>query len=322
LAFDREALRALYPFESRWLERGRHRLHYLDEGKGEPIVCVHGNPTWSFYYRNLVLALRGSFRVVVPDHMGCGLSDKPPDSEYEYVLDRRVEDLEALLEHLGVRERVTLVLHDWGGMIGLAWATRHPERVARLVILNTAGFRLPAAKPLPWTLRAIRNVPPFAALAVRGLNAFASLATSMAVVRPLSPEVSRGLVAPYDSWKNRIATLRFVQDIPLGPGDRSWETVLATESGLERLSGLPAIVCWGERDFVFDDHFLQEWRRRFPRAEIHAFADAGHYVLEDAHERVIPLVRDFLARHPLARSPLVESPVVKEAASETGGSLS
>ncbi|MBI3722774.1 alpha/beta fold hydrolase [bacterium] len=294
-------MRALYPFESRYLSlpgSSPIRLHYLDEGRGEPIVCLHGNPTWSFYYRNLVLALRGSHRVVVPDHVGCGLSDKPGDRDYEYVLERRVSDLEALLDHLALRE-VTLVLHDWGGMIGLAWAARHPERVARLVILNTAGFRLPEAKPLPWTLWAVRNVRPFGSIAVRGFNAFSGLATRMAVMRVLDEKVRRGLTAPYDSWKNRIATLRFVQDIPLGPGDRSWEAVLATESGLERLRDRPMIVCWGEKDFVFDDHFLEEWRHRFPEAEVHVFPDAGHYVLEDAHERVIPLVSDFLARHPL-----------------------
>jgi len=301
MAFDREAFRALYPFESHFLARGNHRLHYLDEGRGDPVVCLHGNPTWSFYYRNLVTALRSDHRVVVPDHMGCGLSDKPTDSEYEYLLERRVQDLEALLDHLEL-ERVTLVLHDWGGMIGLAWATRHKDRVARLVILNTSGFRLPGSKPLPWSLWAVRNLTGFGALAVRGFNAFAASATTMAVCRPLPDEVRRGLVAPYDSWKNRIATLRFVQDIPLSPRDRSWPVVEATERGLEGLRELPMIVLWGRKDFVFDDHFLAEWRRRFPAAEYHVFEDAGHYVLEDAHERVIPLVRDFLAKHPIERT--------------------
>jgi len=140
--------RELYPFEGRYFDRGAGvRMHYLDEGEGPPVVMVHGNPTWSFYYRQLVLALRDGHRCIVPDHVGMGLSDKPGDDRYAYTLAQRVDDLEALLEHLGVDRDVTLVVHDWGGMIGMAWAARHPERVARLVILNTAAFPLPSDKP-------------------------------------------------------------------------------------------------------------------------------------------------------------------------------
>src|SRR5262249_61254450 len=118
----------------------------LDEGTGDPVVMVHGNPTWSFYFRDLVKSLRGTHRVVVPDHVGCGLSDKPDDARYAYTLRRRVDDLERLLDHLGLRDRLTLVLHDWGGMIGMAYASRYPERIRRLVILNTAAFLLPAGE--------------------------------------------------------------------------------------------------------------------------------------------------------------------------------
>src|SRR5262252_891927 len=107
-----------YPFQSHFLDRNGIQYHYLDEGAGEPIVMLHGNPTWSFYYRRLVLALRDSYRTIVPDHVGSGLSDKPDDSRYAYTLTQRVQDLETLLEHLEVKSDITLVLHDWGGMIG------------------------------------------------------------------------------------------------------------------------------------------------------------------------------------------------------------
>ena len=118
---------------------------------------VHGNPSWSFYYRNLVLALRDRYRCIVPDHIGCGLSDKPGDDRYDYTLSRRVDDLERLLEHLGITENITLVVHDWGGMIGMAYAVRHPERIKRLVILNTGAFHLPKSKPFPLGLRICRD---------------------------------------------------------------------------------------------------------------------------------------------------------------------
>src|SRR5947209_16449554 len=150
---------ALYPFTGHFLPLEGGRLHYLDEGAGHPVVMLHGNPTWSFYYRDLVQALRGSCRCVVPDHIGCGLSDRPPDGRYDYTLDRRARDLEALLDHLGLKDNLTLVLHDWGGMIGMTFASRFPERVKRLVVLNTAAFQLPPTKALPWQIGWCRNTP-------------------------------------------------------------------------------------------------------------------------------------------------------------------
>ncbi len=157
----------LYPFVGHFHDRGGLRQHYLDEGQGDPVVMLHGNPSWSFYYRNLVLALRDRYRVIVPDHIGCGLSDKPDDSRYSYTLQQRVDDLDALLASLGIGEKITLVLHDWGGMIGMAYASRHPERIARLVILNTAAFHLPASKKFPLALKICRDTP-LGALLIRG----------------------------------------------------------------------------------------------------------------------------------------------------------
>jgi haloalkane dehalogenase len=291
--------RPLYPFSGHFLDLGGLRYHYLDEGRGEPLVMLHGNPTWSFYYRNLVLGLRDNYRTIVPDHIGCGLSDKPDDSRYEYSLRQRIADLETLLDHLELRDNLTLVLHDWGGMIGMAYAHRHPERIKRLVILNTAAFPPPPGKRLPWSLRPCRNAI-LGPLLVRGLNAFSRGAVRYCVTKPLPPEVRDGYLAPYDSWKNRIAVLRFVQDIPLAPGDRGFDLVNEVALGLHRFAALPILICWGEHDFVFDRHFLDEWRRRFPAAEVHSFPDAGHYVLEDAGGEILPLIRDFLRRHPLA----------------------
>ena len=248
------------------LDRDGVRLHYLDEGRGDPVVMVHGNPTWSFYYRNLVEALSGEYRTIVPDQIGCGFSEKPGDDQYAYTLKSRVDDLEALLDHLGVDRGITLVLHDWGGMIGMAYAARHPERIARLVILNTAAFPLPAAKPLPPALRLGRDSK-LGAFLIRGLNAFAVLAARIGCKRnPMPRRSGDAYVAPYDSWANRIATLRFVQDIPLGPGDRAYDIVAETAGKLGLFADLPMFLAWGLKDFVFDRHFLDEWTRRFPKA--------------------------------------------------------
>jgi haloalkane dehalogenase len=285
--------RELYPFEGRYLDLGGVRMHYLDEGRGEAVVCVHGNPTWSFYYRRLVDGLRGSHRVVVPDHIGCGLSDKPADERYRYTLSRRIDDLEALVDHLGLDD-VTLVVHDWGGAIGFGWAVRHPEQVRRLVILNTAAFHLPPGKRMPWQLSLVRDTP-LGPLLVRGLNAFARGAARTACTRVrMSRPLRDAYCAPYDSWDSRRAVLRFVQDIPLRAGDPADETLSSIEAGLGVFAERPALILWGARDFVFDHHFLAVWRRLLPAAEVQEFSDCGHYVLEDAADRIIPLVQRFL----------------------------
>jgi haloalkane dehalogenase len=268
-------------------------MHYLDEGEGEPVVAVHGNPTWSFYYRELARAFRNDYRVVVPDHIGCGLSDKPSDERYAYTLANRVDDFGRLMDELDL-DRINLVVHDWGGMIGMAWAVRNAERIRRLVILNTAAFHLPKSKPFPWQLWVVRDTP-IGPLMVRGLNLFARGATRMACTRKrLSKEVRDAYCAPYDGWNDRIATLRFVQDIPLKPGEPGYDLVSDTAGRLDVFRDRPVLICWGDRDFVFDHHFLAEWQAIYPDAEVHRFADCGHYILEDAADEIIPLITTFL----------------------------
>jgi len=290
---------SLSPFPPHFLDLAGLRLHYVDQGQGDPVVMVHGNPTWSFYFRSLIDALNGEYRVIAPDHVGCGLSEKPPDRRYEYRLKRRVDDLEALLDHLGVRERITLVLHDWGGMIGLAYASRHPERIGRLVVTNTAAFRMPAGKKLPWQIWLIRNTF-LGPLLVRGMNLFSQGLVRWCVTRRLSAHERACYLGPYGSWRDRLAVLRFIEDIPLSPGDPSYEIVRQVEEGLPRFAGVPMLICWGMRDFVFDEDFLRGWTQRFPRAEVHRFPEAHHLVLEDEGPRIAELVKDFFRRHPLS----------------------
>lgn len=279
-------------------------MHYVDEGVGPPMVMVHGNPTWSFYYRNLIAAFRGTYRCVVMDHIGCGLSDRPTTDEYDYTLRSRIDDVETLLDHLGIEKDVTLVVHDWGGMIGMGVALRRPERIGRIVILNTAAFLLPpvggqgdgpfAKKPFPWQLEIARRDTMVTRLLIRGLNLFCRGAAVGGSVRGLDRDVRRGLLAPYSTYRDRLAVHEFVKDIPLRPGDRSYDAARDIDVGLSQLADKPMLICWGLQDFVFDGDFLGEWRQRFPHAAVHAFEDAGHYVLEDAPDRVVAKMRSFL----------------------------
>jgi cis-3-alkyl-4-acyloxetan-2-one decarboxylase len=290
-----------YPFESRYFDLPAGRMHYIDEGAGRPVLMLHGNPTWSFLYRRLVKRLRDDYRCIAPDHIGFGLSDKPDDARYDYTLASRVEDLEALLDHLGLDRDLTLVLHDWGGIIGTTFAARHPERIARLIVCNTAGFHKPAAKSFPLALSIFRDSPAGAWL-VRGLNLFVRGTIRIGCkTHRLSREVRDAYAAPYDSWANRIAIHRFVQDIPLRPGDRSYELISWVQDRLTSLESIPMMIAWGMNDFVFDEPILDEWLRRFPAAEVHRFHRAGHLLFEDEPDAVNGLVQSFLSAHPLVR---------------------
>ena len=297
--FDINPHRHLYPFKSHWLKAPGFFYNYLDEGQGDPVVAVHGNPTWSFYYREIVKALSPSCRVIVPDHVGCGLSSRPTDEAFAYTVESHVNNLEALLDHLGLDRNITLIVHDWGGMIGMACAARRPERISRIVILNTWAFVIPPEKALPWQISFIRHSPVIPDLLVRGFNAFSYLATFLGVEKEMPAEVRAGLTAPYNNWENRIATLRFVQDIPVYPEDRSYPLVKWTDEHLQLLSHIPMMICWGMKDFVFDEVALNEWRRRFPEAEVHTFPQGGHYILEDEGEAIVPLIQAFLKKHPM-----------------------
>ena len=285
-----DVLKYEYPFTPRKKMIGGHDMSYIDEGQGPVIVMLHGNPTWSFFYRRLILALRDTYRVIAPDHLGCGMSAKP--QEYSYRLKDHIANIEGLLGALGVTN-FSLVMHDWGGAIGMGVAGNRPEQVDSLVVMNTAAFPSPR---IPLRIRVCRT-PGLGDFLIRGLNIFSRGALTMAVTKPLPPAVAAGYLAPYDSWANRIGVLRFVQDIPLSPKDASWETLLEVEQKLINFEHSPMLLLWGGRDFCFNRSFFDEWLQRFPQAERKYFANAGHYLLEDAFDDIAPRINDFFRHH-------------------------
>jgi haloalkane dehalogenase len=288
-----------YPFKRNFKKISGQQLHYIDEGSGDPIVMVHGNPTWSYYFRNVVKEFSKNHRTIVPDHIGCGYSDKPSAAEYEYTLENRIKDLETLLKELKIEKNITLVVHDWGGMIGMGFATKHPEKIKRLVITNTGAFHLPTKKKLPFQIQMVRNTP-LGPLLVQGLNAFSRGANKFCVTKkPMPKHIQQDYLAPYDSWKNREAVYQFVKNIPLTAKDQSFETVTKIENKLKEFINIPTLICWGAKDFVFDDHFLNVWKEVLPNAEVHRLSDAGHYVLEDSWDEIKPLMSHFIEQHPL-----------------------
>ncbi len=288
-----------YPFTGHRLTVGNASMHYVDEGPWdgsarETLLMVHGNPTWSFAWRKLITAFSSTCRVVAPDHIGCGLSEKPVD--YPYRLGQHIDNLCELIEKRDLH-RITLIAHDWGGAIGMGAASRLKERFERIVLLNTAAFR---STRIPFRI-AVCKWPIVGPLAVRGFNLFSRSALWMAVEKPerFTRAARAGYLAPYDSWNNRQAVLRFVQDIPLRPTHPSYADLVEVEQGLKNFHQTPMLLIWGEKDWCFTVDFLREFQRRFPHAETVSIPDAGHYVFEDAPETIIASLSEFLMKHPL-----------------------
>jgi cis-3-alkyl-4-acyloxetan-2-one decarboxylase len=286
--------RLLYPFASQFISLGGARMHFVDEtpddgGAQSTLLFVHGNPTWSFHWRELILALRSKYHCVAPDHLGCGLSDKPPNL---LRLDDHIENLTTLIEKLDLQD-VTLVAQDWGGGIGLGAMLRMPERLERIILFNTGAF--PPAY-IPWRIRACR-IPLLGQLAVQGANLFSRAAIHMTLARRtrLDPTVAAGYLAPYDSWANRRAVFGFVKDIPNSPNDPTWQALAKIESKLPSLADRPAQLIWGMRDWCFRPDCLARFEQGWPQVEVHRLADVGHWVVEDATDEVLPLVQNFLS---------------------------
>lgn len=281
-----EQIRSIYPFKSHFLQLENNNLHYIDEGQGQPMLMLHGNPTWSFYYRNLVQTFSQKFRTVVPDHMGCGLSDKPQD--YPYTLETHIQNTYKLVRFLGLKN-IVLVVHDWGGAIGFGLVTRYPELFDKVIILNTAAF---LSEHIPQRINLLKQGK-FGEFLTRKFNLFAWPATFMTTEKTLPKIVKEGYLLPYNSWENRVAVSRFVQDIPMDSDHPSYQTLKDIQ---DKLPGLhhPKLILWGGKDFCFDRHFFEKWISIYPDVEAHWYANAGHYVLEDALDDVSARIWNFV----------------------------
>lgn len=269
-------------------------MHYVDVGpeqasSDDTLLFVHGNPTWSFHWRELMKRLRGDYRCVAVDHLGCGLSDKPLRT---FRLADRIQHLARLVDELKL-DRMTLVAQDWGGAIGLGTLLARPERFRRIVLFNTGAF-----PPwfVPWRITICRT-PVLGRLAVQGCSLFSRAALRMTLARGrLDPAVAAGYLAPYDSWSHRRAVYDFVADIPRSPRHPTWQTLAEIEAGLPSAAELPILLVWGMQDWCFTPECLEKFEAIWPLAEVHRLPDTGHWVVEDAPEESQQFLADFLAR--------------------------
>ncbi len=287
--------RALYPFVSHFHETGAGQLHYLDEGNNntadqKTLLFVHGNPTWSFHWRNLIQSFSGEFRCVAMDHLGCGLSEHPATF---FRLEDRIAHVVALIEKLDLKN-ITLVAQDWGGVIGLGAMLRLSDRCKKIVLFNTGAFQ-------PWfiplRIRACR-IPLLGRLGVQGGNIFVRAALTMTTSRlknGLNKTIQEAYLMPHNNWSDRLSVYNFIADIPLSEKHPTWKTLGTLEAGLATFSDRPILMVWGMRDWCFTPECLTRFEAVWPNAISHRLEDAGHWVVEDAADEVLKHLTHFLS---------------------------
>jgi haloalkane dehalogenase len=279
--------RAEYPFVSRWLDLPAGRMHYVDEGQGPPVVFVHGTPDWSFAWRHLIKALSPGYRCIAPDNLGFGLSDKPQG--YSYAPAEQAANLRRLIEHLGLRD-ITLVLHDFGGPFGLAYAIEKPANVKRLVLMNT----------WMWSLGGDRHHDRFGRLFGGALGRFLYLRLNFPVRVMMKQaildqsrfprRIQEQYARPLGSAAERVATHAYARAL-LGAGE--WYDALWRRR--EKIRDIPAMIVWGMSDLAFRQEELDRLQTVFSRKRTACFHDAGHFPHEERSERVVSLVEEFLS---------------------------
>jgi len=283
-----------FPFTSKFCRTSSGRMAYVDEGVGDPVVLLHGNPTWGYLYRRFIPPLSKSHRVVVPDDIGFGRSDKPAS---DLKLADHVQNFTELALHLDLK-KVTLVMQDWGGPIGLGFATRHPERVKALVVMNTWAFRIRQGTPLHPLLEQFR-IPGVGEALVQGVNLFVEgfLPAGIHQREKITDAMMQAYRAPFPDFNSRAPVLAFPRDIPVGDEHPSTATMGAIEDRLNALD-VPMLIVWGMRDIALPSALIDlRWLKYFPRAEVHRLENAGHFLQEDEPDRIVGLIIDFLTRH-------------------------
>ena len=299
-----ETFDGTWPFAPHFCEAAGFRQHYVDEGPrdGEILICLHGEPTWGYLYRNFIPALARHYRVIVPDHMGFGKSETPQDRVY--TLQTHVENLTALIDELDL-ENITFVCQDWGGPITGAYTIRHPARVKRVVLMNTLfGYGGPPVNPerSPWfkwiakhheagTLEGIVGELGSTVLSVMKIVGFEN---SAAVNQTWIDAYS----APFPDRASCIGAIEFPLDVHLNRFRDYILEGLAT-GNLEKVKAKPAMLAYGMKDrAIRPENAIADFRALFPDAPVSTFDDASHFCQEDIPHILVPLIHQFIQMNP------------------------
>ena len=285
-----------FPFAPRYLDINGFEMHFVDEGSGEAVLLLHGDPTWGYLWRKFIPSLSRRSRCIVPDQMGMGKSGTPPDP-YPYRLRHHIANLEALLLRLGLHD-LTLVLHDWGGPVGLGVATRHPHWIKRLILMNTWAFAPWPGGPFPRLIEIIRSDRGEKFVLEKNGYLEPALMGTTHYPEKLTKSVMDAYRAPFPTPASRRALLCWSRDIPIGETDPSYAEMKQIEHGLTTFAGTPTLLVWGMRDPVLSESVLRTWQRLYPHAVTREIDDASHFLQEDAPGRIVGFIEEFLDSNP------------------------
>lgn len=275
-----------YPFENKYYEINGVKMHYVDEGEGDVILFVHGTPSWSFEYRHIIKELSQQFRCIAIDHIGFGLSDKPAD--YDYSIQNHAINLNKFIEHLQLKN-INLFIHDFGGPIGLKYATQHPENISKFIILNTwcksveqepefKKMKLILGSPLlPFLYKYFNFSPKYILPAAFGEKT------------RLTKEIHQQYLKPFSKPSEREGAVAFAKSLLK---DQDWFEKIYND--LDKISWKPALFIWGMKDQFVTEKFLNVFLEKFKDADVIKYEDAGHFVMEEKSMVAAPAIRDFL----------------------------
>ncbi|TFG00619.1 MAG: alpha/beta fold hydrolase [Promethearchaeota archaeon] len=276
-----------FPFKPHFKKINGFKMHYVDEGKGAPIICLHGMPTWSYLYRNFIRDLSNANRVIAPDHMGFGKSDIPLNKEYR--MHEHIDNLKEFLLKLDLWD-ITLVLQDWGGPIGLGFAVDFPNRIKRLIIMNTSVGILRDDKK-PW----------YAKLEEKGIyrqfimNIEAIIKAGMYHKNRVTETMIEAYTAPFPKRNYYIGALAWPKDIPVGKKHPSAKGMIDIRKNLKKLSNKKKILIWGLKDSIFPERVINSWHKIYPNIPTFKIKDASHFLQEDAPEKIISIIKEFVS---------------------------
>jgi haloalkane dehalogenase len=274
---------ALYPFDSHYADLAGSRVHYVDEGGGPPLLLLHGNPTWSFLYRDVITGLRDRFRCIAPDYPGFGLSEAARG--YGYTPAEHADIVERLVLELDLKG-VTMMVQDWGGPIGFATATRHPDRFSGFVVGNTWAW--PKSDPGTQLFSRLLGGPVGGYLILRR-NFFVERIIPGGVKRKKLPDaVMEAYRGPFPTQESRRPAHVFPREIL---GSRSF--LAEIERGLPALADRPTLILWPTKDVAFKEPERKRWEEIFPNHTTRLLEGAGHYIQEDAPEEIVAAIRDW-----------------------------
>lgn len=275
-----------YPFTSHFLQLEMGKMHYIDEGEGEPIVMLHGNPTWSFVYRNQIKRLSGNYRCVAMDHIGFGLSEKPWD--WSYYPEDHAKNLTSLITELGLKD-ITLVVQDWGGPIGLSYAVDFPWNVKRLVIMNTWMWSVKGDPHFEWFSRIMGGA--IGRFLIRRFNFFVG-----PVMKKATGDLSRLTPAIHQHYFNALAKPAERKGCWTFPkriiGSGGWLDSLWTRR--DRIREKPALLLWGMKDIAFREKELNRWTGLFSNCKVIRYEDTGHFVQEEQGSGLCGPIEEFM----------------------------